>query len=195
MGLALLAFALAGRVLRQFDPHPPPAIDNYEGPPMLWDEADDTWPTEEPEQITQTLSDPELIVTPQWGLRLPGGHIAWNSWAGIWFDHPLHRLTMIAKLQATAGELGFSEGPQVSAFLAQYDWVTRNQIATVVYEDTGAYLLTDSEVSTLGIPGSGESPDDDNHTQKEDGSGDLAPSPGDDSHRGLCEGPVGGDAP
>lgn len=85
----------------------------------------------------------ELVITKQWGLLLPGGDIAWNSWQGIPFDNPLDRLHMVAKLQATANDVGWHQ----DEFLARYGWVTRNQIARVCYEDTGCYGLTDSEAS------------------------------------------------
>ena len=46
----------------------------------FWSGPDDLWP---PEEITPTPSEPELIVTAQFGLRLPNGDIVWNA-----LEHP-----------------------------------------------------------------------------------------------------------
>lgn len=163
-------------------PYKPPPGACFEGPDDLWPpESPDPEPEKEKKeepQIADTASEPELVVTRQWGLRLPDGRIAWNSWSGITFDDPLDRVRMIANLQKTAEQVAFEQ----QDFLAHYGWVTRNQIAAVVYEDTGAYSLTDSEVSARSTP-TGEQDDgttNDDSSQRDGG--------------GLHQGSVGGDA-
>lgn len=105
--------------------------------PAPWDEGpDDTWPSE-PEKTATTR------ITHQWGLRLPDGEVAWNSWQGVPFDNPLDRVHMIARLQQTAQDTGWSE----LEFLAAYGWVTREEHAQVTYHVTGSYPLTDPAVS------------------------------------------------
>lgn len=152
----------------------------------LWEGPDDLWPPDP--QISDTASAPQLVVTKQWGLRLPGGDIAWGFWQGIGFDNPLDRMKMVATLQKTAKDVGFGEGEQTAEFLAHYGWVTRNQIATVVYEDTGAYALTDTEVSTVGTPvGEASHGNNENQLSRQP---PASPDPGSD----LRPGPVGGDA-
>lgn len=138
------------------EPVPPAGVLDEEGP---WDGPDDLWPEEEdvdevadPPHIAETPSEPALVVTQEWGLRLPGGDIMWNNWQGTPFYYPLDRLQMVSKLQQTAAQVGYAPGDQTEAFLAQYSWATRNQIARVVYEDTGSYTLLASEVSELGTP-------------------------------------------
>lgn len=126
------------------------AIESFEGP-------DDVWPAEpivrsSEAQITDTASEPEVLVHEQWGLKLPDGTIMWGSWQNLSFATPMDRLLAIANLQKTAADCGFSEGEQIAQFLAHYGWVTRNQIATVVYEDTGAYALTDPPATDPGTP-------------------------------------------
>ena len=71
---------------------------------------------------------------------------------------------MVANLQKTAADLGFV----ADEFLAHYGWVTRNQIATVVYEDTGAYPLTDPVVCGVSTPPTGKSPDHDSDGSNQD---------------------------
>lgn len=162
---------------------------------VLVDEGpDDLWPGEEHSLLGQSIvsAEPQLVVTQQWGLRCPGGEVHWNDWQGITFDHPLHRVQMIATLQQTALDMGFAED-QVPAFLDYYGWVTRNQIAQVVYEDTGAYSLTDSAVSALGTPENGESPDDGQIRILTNESHDDADATEADPSGDLCRRSVGGD--
>lgn len=144
---------IAKWLLTEIEPRPYLPVD---GDYLLLDEGpDDLWPQEVLDSPA-VAEGPELVITTQWGLRCPGGEVHWNDWQGITFDHPLHRVQMIATLQQTALDMGFAED-QVPAFLDYYGWVTRNQIAQVVYEDTGAYSLTDTAVSALGTPDNGES--------------------------------------
>lgn len=111
--------------------------------------ADDLWPDDDAKpQIASTASEPELIVIRQYGLVLPNGQIAWNQWGNMSFADPFDRLRTIAALKKTADQVGFG----VEEFLARYSWVSRNQIGTVVYEDTGAYQLTDPTVCTPDTP-------------------------------------------
>lgn len=123
-----------------------------------WDGPDDLWPQEPPQEVElvsdeiylkDTRSAPETVVNQQYGLRLPSGEIRWNSWQDISFANPLDRLRMVATLRASAAHMGFAE----VEFISQYGWVTRNQIAQVVYEDTGAYHLTDPAISEVVTPG------------------------------------------
>lgn len=160
---------------------------------MVDEGPDDLWPADEHSRLEQSIItvEPDLIVTRQWGLRCPGGEVHWCSWQGIDFDHPLHRVQMIATLQQTALDMGFA-ADQVPAFLDYYGWVTRNQIAQVVYEDTGAYSLTDSAVSALGTPETGESPDD-SSTLALNESHDDADATEADTSGDLRSRPVGGD--
>lgn len=182
---------------------------------QAWDGPDDLWPDQECDELrlatelinsselTDTASKPELIVTQQWGLRLPSGEVVWNSWQGTSFEHPLDRLRMVAILQKTATDLGFREETEkIHDFLSQYSWATRNQIASVVYEDTGTFPLTASEVSkTNGLDASGtghpiehkSSKDDSNDANtaafsRRDDNGD------DDSSRSVRPGSMGGTA-
>jgi hypothetical protein len=114
----------------------------------FWDGADDTWPPEVG-NIAEIPSEPEIIVSQQWGLRLPGGNIAWNGWQGHSFEHPLDRLKAIASLQKTALDLGYTQENSFE-FLVRYRWVTRQMIASVVYEETGEHELNAPEVSAVG---------------------------------------------
>jgi hypothetical protein len=150
-----------------------------------WAGPDDIWP-EDP-VIADTGSEPELLVTPQWGLKLPSGQIAWNSWSGVQFGDPLNRMLMVAKLKRTGLDLGFAE-TQLGEFCSRYSWVTRNQLATVVYEDTGAYLLTDPAVSAQALSGQGLQNDD---NESQNGS---QPTLGDDPDPEVRGRPLGGDA-
>jgi hypothetical protein len=151
-------------------------------PPPHWDEnADDLWPAEAKPQITDTQSEPELVVSPQWGLRLPRGEVAWNTWQGVSFFDPLDRMLMVAKLQQTGLDMGFAQD-QLGEFLGRYGWATRNQIATVVYEDTGTYSLIDPEVSAS-VP---------TVDVQNDNESENAPTLPDDPHRSVRQGPVGG---
>jgi hypothetical protein len=180
------------RTMKWMFTEPEPLLD---GEFALIDEGpDDIWP---PEEYRQELAspatpelNPELIVTQQWGLRCPGGEVHWNLWQGIGFEHPLGRLKMVATLQQTALDMGFAED-QVGSFLDYYGWVTRNQIATVVYEDTGAYPLTDSAVSAVGTPENGELPHDDSSQPTESRDDFATPAP--DPLGDLRSRSVGGD--
>lgn len=159
----------------------------------IYEGADDLWPPDPPQeqlfgfgefQIGNTRSAPETIVTQQYGLRLPSGEIRWNTWEDIAFGNPVDRLRMVATLQNSAAHMGFDE----AEFLAQYGWVTRNQIAQVVYEDTGAYILTDPQISAVVTPSLGETHDDHNSTAAE---GSYEES---DLDGAVCRRSVGGDA-
>jgi hypothetical protein len=149
-----------------------------------WAGPDDMWP-EDP-VIADTASEPELLVISQWGLKLPSGEMAWNSWWGVQFGDPLNRMLMVAKLQRTGLDLGFAE-TQLGKFLCHYSWATRNQIATVVYEDTGAYPLTHPEVSAQPP---GEQGLQQNENESEDGP---QPAVRDDPDPGVHRRPLGGD--
>ena len=59
---------------------------------------------------------------------------------------------MIAKLQRAALDCGWP----IEEFLGRYSWLTRDCVAHVRYEDTGAYFLTDSEITAVGIPAENE---------------------------------------
>jgi hypothetical protein len=113
----------------------------YEGP-------DDTWPDEEVNELEMVSPTPEIEITTEWGLVLPGGHIAWNHFQGVYFDNPMDRIHMIARLQQTAQDVGF----EMEEFLGRYGWATRSKIAAVVYEGTGAYGLADQQVIESGNP-------------------------------------------
>lgn len=130
-----------------------------EGESLLPTEGpDDTWP--EDDYVAARLSidvpaggtEPEILVGQQWGLQLPNGEIHWNTWQGVIFHHPIDRLQMVAKLHQTALVIGLAGEDQLNEFLSKYQWVTRNQIASVVYEETGSYPLTHPQVSALGTP-------------------------------------------
>ena len=119
-------------------------------PEFDWSGPDDLWPPEpvvlpEPEEPKTTT--PETVVTRQWGLRLPSGEVVWNEWQGISFGTPLDRLRMVATLQKTMMDIGFKEGEQVDDIVSRYSWATRDQIAEIVYRDTGTHPLTATEVS------------------------------------------------
>ena len=153
----------------------------------LWAGPDDLWPPEP--QIPDTASEPQLVVSPQWGLRLPSGEIVWTAWGDLPLADPLDRARMVATLQKTAVDVGFGDGQAAEEFLANYGWVTRNQIATVVYEDTGTYPLTDSRAFSPtgdGVHPSGDHNDDESVPAT---NGHRPHDPG----RDVREGPVGGD--
>lgn len=169
---------------------------SQDGEDFLIDEGpDDLWPADKapcipsgtmqsPEQIEQTNSEPQLIVSPQWGIVLPSGSIAWQLWQEHNLNDPFERLRLVGAIQQTAIDIGLATGEQSAGFLSHYGWVTRNQIATVVYEDTGAYSLTDARVSKL-HPLAEE--DTDEHT-------DESSDDPEDLGRSVHQGPVGGDA-
>jgi hypothetical protein len=173
--------------------------------PMSSEGPDDLWPADDPTPAPQILdsgTDSELVLTHQWGLRLPNGDVHWGQWNDTDFSHPLGRLRMISILQKTALDVGFSEGLQVSEFLCHYGWVTRNQISRVVYEDTGSYALTDKRVSATDSPvegenhGSQDSPSapQENPTCPRAETEDISAQPGGDSRGDLRPGSVGGAA-
>jgi len=91
---------------------------------------------------------------------------------------------MVAKLQKTALELGFAP----EDFVRNYGWVTRNQIDRRVYEDTGAYGLTDPEVSAQATPDL-----QDNDNESEHGT-DCDPQPRVDTDCGVHRRSLGSDA-
>ena len=135
--------------LFRMTPLSPSSLDGED--PFDWAGPDDLWPSENAEVRKLRVADPpevapEVITTEQYGLQMPNGDIIWNAYsdAGVTipFDNHLDRLRMIATLKKTAADVGFD----VDDFLSHYSWVSRNQIAAVVYEDTGSYSLTDSEV-------------------------------------------------
>ena len=171
---------------------PPHGLDDEN--PARWSGPDDMWPdnlTSWPEEpvIADTASEPELVVTMQWGLALPSGEIAWNSWSGVQFGDPLNRVLMVAKLKRTGLDLGFAED-QLGEFLCRYGWVTRNQLATVVYEDTGSYALIDPEVSAQVAPEQGLQ----NYDNESKNGSQPALGSGDDPDPEIHGGSVGGDA-
>lgn len=131
-----------------FEPVPGPILSQKaraEHWQAVWEDADDTWPSE-PE-----VGD-NVIVTHEWGLRLPGGEVMWGNWQGVPFDNPLDRVHMIAKLQQTAQDVGWS----IEEFLANYGWVTRVAYATMEYKDAEAYTLLDPAVSGTPVGPSNE---------------------------------------
>lgn len=99
------------------------------------------WPEEDvstrPEEPVETWTEQE------WGLVLPGGQIAWNTYSSVFFHNALDRLHMISRLQLTAQELGFDQ----EEFLANYSWVTRSKTTAVQYGGAVSYLLNDPQVS------------------------------------------------
>lgn len=117
-------------------------------PPLMeWDDGpDDLWPPE-PEP-----KDDDVVVTQEWGLRLPGGEVAWKNWQGVPFDNPLDRVHMIARLQQTAQDVGWT----TEEFLANYSWATRDAYTTVDYKLTEAYVLMDPAVSGTPVGPSNE---------------------------------------
>ena len=171
-----------------------PFVAPVEDGQLLIDEGpDDLFPDEDYVMARLSIDvpseEPELIVSKQWGLQLPNGEVQWNAWQGNTFAHPLDRARLVANLQRTAGDIGLPQGQETDEFLSKYQWVTREQIATVVYGDTGAYPLTDPQVFALGAPESGEtSHDNDNSTDA------AFAVNGQDSDLGVRPGPVGGDA-
>lgn len=159
----------------------------------LWDGPDDLWPAETA-QIEETLSTPEVITTQQFGLRKPNGEIIWNVWNDpplvIPFDNHLDRLRMVATLRKTADDVGFD----ADEFLSHYGWATRNQIAAVVYEDTGAYPLTDPTVCGVGTPLVGTHDGSSSSTPDQSTGSSSSDSEAHDLDRTVRPGPVGGDA-
>ena len=156
-----------------------------DGEQPIDDGPDDLWPPEPATVPLDNSQQPELHTTRQWGLQLPNGEVFWNDWSGHQLGHPLDRVRLIANLQKTAADIGLAPGEQTDDFLSHYGWVTRNQIASVIYETTGAYPLTHPEVSALDTPVSGETHESDNASAEADRRDQL---------RGVHTGPVGGDA-
>lgn len=157
-----------------------------------WEGPDDLWP---PDEIpTETPTGADLIVTQQYGLRMPNGDVIWNTWDEpplvILFDNHLDRLRMVANLQKTAVDLGFD----VDEFLSHYGWVTRNQIAAVVYEDTGAYSLTDPDVCGVGTPLAGTDDGSSSSTSPTQSTEGSADSEAHDLNGTVRPRPVGGAA-
>jgi hypothetical protein len=143
----------------------PPVSSTLDGEDLLDTQGpDDLWPAE---QLSLDLDvpqpRPEVLVGEQWGIKLPSGEVEWNMWAGTHLNNPLDRAQMIARIQKHALDAGYSE-QQFPEFLAPYKWVTRNQIATVVYEDTGCYSLTDPAAIALGAPNDLEDTHDDDES-------------------------------
>ncbi len=132
----------------------------------------------------------ELLTTAQFGLRMPNGIVVWNEWCEgglqIPFNNPLDRLRMVANLQKTALDLGFD----IEQFLEHYEWVTRNQIAIVRYEDTGSYHLTHPSVTGIAAVSVVEEQARDDYYDSEDESSKETSAP---DHNGgeVCSGPVG----
>lgn len=158
-----------------------------EGELMDTEGPDDLWPAE---PVVQDAGVPELQVTVQWGLCLPNGEVHWNAWQGISFTNAIERTKMVATLQQTAIDIGLASGEQTDQFLARYQWATREQRATVFYEDTGVYPLTDPYVSALDASKSGGLT-----PHGHDLLSPPAPSlNGAHPDLGLCPGSVGGDA-
>jgi hypothetical protein len=151
---------------------------------LLMDTEVEVWPEAIPANPTA-----ELIATQQWGLQLPSGEVVWNLWQGTNLNDPLGRVKAIALLQQAAMSCGYSSD-QYEDFLSPYDWVTRNQLATVVYEETGAYSLTDPQAIALGAP-SGEEPQ---HVSADDRREAHTPNGGNNHRPHLREGLMGGDA-
>jgi hypothetical protein len=190
-----MIFWLIDRVARlvapRYDPHAPQPItpsgvwpeDPYG--PAIHDFTTDLRDYEVDREFTEALNklweDQEVVTTTQWGLELPSGEVQWGFWSGIAFDSPLNRLRMVATLQKTALDMGFTEGAQSDEFLKMYRWQTREQIARIRYgENTEAFSLTDPAVSAAPVENS-------SHEQPQDDS-DL------NSHREVHAGYLGGDA-
>lgn len=113
-------------------------------PGAFWDGPDDIWPEEEDVED----SNIDVVVTEEWGLHLPGGEIAWNSWQGVPFDNPLDRLHMVARIKKTAQDTGWLE----EDFTSGYSWVTRKAVSHVTYTLGDTHMLEDPKVSELGTP-------------------------------------------
>ena len=161
-----------------------------EGETLVTDGPDDLWPHGEYERC-QVTDNTNLHVAEQWGLKLPNGQIHWKAWQGISFGDPMGRVRMIAALQKTAEDIGFPAGFETEDFLSKYQWVTRLEKATVEYEDTGAYPLTDPYVSALGTPEVDESCHGDNPENPLHAATSVN---GQNPDVDLCPRPVGGDA-
>lgn len=182
VGAAELVYEITDRPFRL-----PPAL---EGDTLVTDGPDDLWPDID-NGCCQVTNNTNLHVAEQWGLKLPNGQIHWNEWQGTPFGNPVDRMRMVAALQKTAEDIGLPSGPETDQFLSKYQWVTRLARATVEYEDTGAYSLTDPHVSALGAPEVDEPPhgnDPEIHPYA------AIATNGQDSDMGFRPGPVGGDA-
>lgn len=189
MGLVFELIRQGYKLLTYRGPLPSAALDGErpidEGPDDLWPAEDDDPVLGDTEPPRIALSEPELVVNRQWGLKLPNGDVHWVHWNGHAMGHPLDRVRLIAKLQKTAEDIGLAPGWQTDDFLSHYGWVTRDQIASVVYKDTGAYPLTHSQVSALDTPSTGETHESDDASSE---------SSGRHHDRGVRTGSVGGDA-
>jgi hypothetical protein len=163
----------------------------------LVDEGPDDLFPQDPDQATigsQTpeRGEPEIMVGQQWGLRLPSGEVHWNMWQGVHFAHPIDRAKMVANIQKTLADIGLAPGEQTEEMLAQYQWVTRNQLATVVYEETGTYSLANPQAFALSAPEVDES----SHgaTNPENLTHASCASNGTHPDLDFRPGPLGGDA-
>lgn len=190
LGRAIRVGAWALELAHEVADHPFQTPPGLEEETLMTDGPDDLWPADEYLAVSEPPAEPTLQVTQQWGLRLPNGEVHWNTWQGIVLDGPIDRMKMVATLQKTAADIGLAPGEQTEQFLARYQWVTRNQRATVIYEDTGVYPLADSYASALDAPEVNESSDGHDHQPPIY----VTSSNGHRSDVGFRPGSVGGDA-
>lgn len=175
-------------------------LDNPLGNPiedgqLLVDEGpDDLFPAE-PDYVTARLEidipdDPrdEWTAYKQWGLVLPNGETHWNSWQGNNFTHPIERTQLVAKLQATAADIGLAPGEQTDLFLSKYQWITR----TVLCKETGTCPLAHPQAFEMDAPEPGGS---NSHDGQDPEAADVTSELRQDSDPNLRLRPLGGDTP
>lgn len=192
MKIIIWLFDLMARITApRYDPHAPSPITSSGVWPedpysvQIHDFRDHTLDEEFTEALNKLWDDQEVVTTLQWGLQLPSGEVQWGSWNGIDFSTPLDRLRMVATLQQTAFDMGFTEGKQSDEFLNKYGWQTREQIARIRYKNTEVFSLTDPAVSSAPAENS-------SHEQPQDDS--VLAAIGPYLHRDLYAGSLGGDA-
>lgn len=82
------------------------------------------------------------MIQEEYGLVLPNGTVAWGEYRGHPITTPEQRQALLAVLQKTAGEIGFSE----DRFLEFYRWSRRNVTITV---DDQTWAIDNSDVLSL----------------------------------------------
>lgn len=70
-----------------------------------------------------------ITESEQWGIELPSGEIAWDTWQGADLSDNDARMQLRERIINTARELGFD----VDDFLGQYQWAARR----VTYHPVG----------------------------------------------------------
>lgn len=161
---------------------------------LLVDEGpDDLFPVEDFVSARMEIEVPddprdEWMVNKQWGLRLPNGEVHWNMWQGNHFNHPVDRTRLVAKLQATAADIGLAPGEQTEEFLSKYHWVMR----TVLCKETGVCPLAHPQAFEMDAPDAGgRSSHDGQDAEEPDAASVNGQNPGLD----LCPRPLGSDTP